>query len=452
MTPLRVLLLDDEENIRRSLGLFLKMHGFEVETTARPDEALETLSREEFEVLITDVKMPGMDGLSLAEQAHRLHPGLTILVVTAFANVKDAVRVMKMGAYDYLTKPLDHEELLLILRRVEERHRMIREIEALRKRIPAESPYEELVGASESIRRIYALIDRAAQSDFPALIIGETGTGKELVARAIHRNSSRSGGPLVAVNCGALPETTMESDLFGHVKGSFTGAVADRAGKIRSAHGGTLFLDEISTLSPSAQVNLLRVLDDKTFTPLGSDNPVEADIRVVAASNEDLETVVGQGRFREDLFYRLNVIRIEIPPLRERKEDIPLLVRGILKQLGREELRISSGAMNLLLNHDWPGNIRELENVLKGSLALIDGDKLIFEHLPEKLRPSVSPAAPAGRGSFTEHVSLFEKGLIEEALNRTGGNIARAAKELAIPLRTLHRKIARYSIHPLRFK
>lgn len=448
MKPLRILILDDEENIRKSLGLFLRMHDFEVETAALPSEALKKLAGAEFHVLITDVRMPEMSGIDLAEKAGRLHPGLAVLVVTAFGNVKDAVRVVKQGAYNYLTKPLDQEELLVVLRRIEERFRMIWEVAALREKLKSESPYEELVGVSAGIREIYSRIEKAARCDFPVLIGGETGTGKELVARAIHHNSPRRKGPLVAVNCGALSETLMESELFGHVKGSFTGAVADRKGKIRAAHGGTLFLDEISTLSPAAQVNLLRVMDERRFTPVGSDSPTEADIRVVAASNEELSAAVEEKRFREDLYYRLNVIRIEVPPLRERKEDIPLLVRHILKELDRPDLNVSSGAMNLLLNHDWPGNIRELENAIKGSLALIDGDTLLLEHFPANLRPS-GPAAPAddsGRASFSDRVAIFEKTLIEEQLRKTRGNAARAAREMGIPLRTLRRKMSKYSI------
>ncbi len=454
MKPLRVLVLDDEENIRKSLCSFLRMRGFQAEAAAAPSEAVKKLREEEFQVLITDVRMPEKDGIALTEELSREFPALTILVVTAYSNVRDAVAAMKKGAFDYLTKPLDQEELLLILQRVRERYGLIWEIEDLRRRVNTESPYQDLVGSSEAIRGVYALIERAARSDFSVLITGETGTGKDIVTRAIHHTSPRRDGPLVAVNCGALSETMMESELFGHLKGSFTGAAGDRLGKIRSADGGTLFLDEVDTLSPSAQVRLLRVLDERKFAPVGGDTPVAVDIRVVAATNEDLAAAVAAGRFREDLFYRLNVIQIPIPPLRERKEDIPLLARHIFAKLGREDMKISSGAMNLLLRYDWPGNIRELENAIKSMLALIPGDTLVLEQLPENIRgqlgggrPFLTPEAPMG-----EQVELFEKHLIEEKLRQTGGNVTAASRALGFPLRSLRRKMDGYGLRARDFK
>ncbi len=454
MNPLRIMVLDDEENIRKSLSTFLKMNGYRVETAALPSEAKEKLREEDFQVLISDVRMPEMDGIRLAEELHRDFPALTILIVTAHGSVRDAVEAMKKGAYDYLTKPLDQEELLIILKRVEKNFRLIEEIASLRRRLKSEASYQGLVGESEAIRRIYELIGVAARSDHGVLISGETGTGKELVARAIHHNSERKEGPLVAINCGALPETMMESELFGHLKGSFTGAVRDRAGKIRSAHGGTLFLDEVGTLSPSAQAKLLRVLDFRSFEPLGSDTPVEVDIRVLAATNEDLQEAVKAGRFREDLYYRLNVIPLKIPPLREHKEDIPVLARHILKKLGREDLKISSGAMNLLLQYDWPGNIRELENTLKSAAALAEGDSLVLEHLPGRFRAEgvICPPDFSSPAAFDDKVGLFEKFLIEEQLRQTSGNITQAARDLEIPLRSLRRKLEKYSISPGQFK
>ena len=454
MKSLRVLVLDDEENIRKSLGIFLKMHDYEVETAALPSEAIKKLQEGDFQVLITDVRMPEMDGIRLAEELHKKFPELTILVVTAYGNVKDAVQAMRKGAFDYLTKPLDQEELLIILQRIGEHYRLIEEIQSLRRRLKSEASHQDLVGESKAIRGVYELIDIAAKSEYSVLITGETGTGKEIVARAIHHNSDRKEGPLVAVNCGALPETMMESELFGHLKGSFTGAVKDRQGKIRSAHGGTLFLDEVGTLSPSAQVKLLRVLDEQTFEPLGSDTTITVDIRVLAATNEDLYRAVEEGKFREDLYYRLNVIRVNIPPLREHKEDIPLLTRHILKKLGKEDLKISSGAMNLLLQYNWPGNIRELENILKSIAALVDGDNLVLEHFPRHLRGNGALQTPDFNhlASFDDKVSLFEKYLIEEKLQQTGGNVTRAAQELDVPLRSLRRKMEKYSLTSRLFK
>ncbi|HOO77187.1 MAG TPA: sigma-54 dependent transcriptional regulator [bacterium] len=446
--PLRILVLDDEENIRKSLGTFLRMHGYESDTAAVHTEALKKLQEGGFQILITDVKMPDKNGIELTEEVSRRFPELTILVVTAYGDVRDAVRAMKQGAYEYLTKPIDQEELLIILGRIAEHYAQIWEIRELRRKLKTESPYPGLVGSSDAIRDTYALIDKASRSDYSVLISGETGTGKEIVANAIHHNSGRSRGPLVAVNCGALSETMMESELFGHLQGAFTGAVSHRLGRIRSADGGTLFLDEIGTLSPAAQVKLLRVLDEKTFEPLGSDTPIKVDIRVVAATNEDLSRAVREGRFREDLYYRLNVIQIDLPPLRDRKEDIPLLARHVLNQLGRREVKISSGAMNLLLRYDWPGNIRQLENVLKSALTQVEGDTMIFEHLPGYFAAGEGASAPefAHLTSFKEKVELFEKYLIEEALRQTSGNITQAARQLDFPLRSFRRKMERYGV------
>jgi len=453
MKPLRILILDDEENIRKSLGTFLRMQGYEVDVAALASEAEAKLAADEFQVLITDVRMPEKNGIELTEELNRRFPDLTILVVTAYGDVRDAVRALKKGAYDYLTKPLDQEELLIIIGRIAERYAQICEIESLRQRLKTEAPYQDLVGSSEAIREIYALIEKASRNDFSVLITGETGTGKEIVANAIHYNSDRREGPLVAVNCGALSETMMESELFGHLKGAFTGALNERRGKIRSAQGGTLFLDEVGTLSFSAQVKLLRVLDEKNFEPLGSDSTVAADIRVVAATNEDLFQAVQEGRFREDLYYRLNVIRIDLPPLRERKEDIPLLARHVLAKLGREDVKISSGAMNLLLRYDWPGNIRQLENAFKSTLALLEGDALIREHLPGYLSVGEEDAPDfAHLASFREKVELFERHLIEEKLRQTGGNVTQAAQELDFPLRSLRRKMDKYSLSASSFR
>ncbi len=454
MKPLRILILDDEENIRKSLGTFLRINDYQADTAALPSEAKVKLREGDFQVLISDVRMPEMNGIRLAEELHREFPALTILIVTAYGDVRDAVRAMKKGAFDYLTKPLDEEELLLILERVGEHYRMIEEIQSLRRRLRSEASCRDLVGESGALKQVYELIEVAARNDHGVLITGETGTGKELVARAIHHNSDRREGPLVAVNCGALPESLMESELFGHLKGSFTGAVRDRPGKIRSAHRGTLFLDEVGTLSPAAQSKLLRVLDEQKFEPLGSDTPAEVDIRILAATNEDLQAAVEAGRFREDLYYRLNVIRLDIPPLRARKEDIPALTRHILKKLERENLEVSSGAMNLLLQHDWPGNIRELENILKSAAALVDGDTLILEHLPGHFRAGGAEVPPDfnNLASFDDKVSLFEKYLIEEKLRETSGNVTRAARELDIPLRSLRRKLKKYSLTSRDFK
>ena len=448
MEKLKILVLDDEENTRKSLSTFLRMNGYDVETADRPSRALGILEDGDFQVLLTDVRMPEMDGILLSEKAKEISPNLTILIMTAYGNVKDAVNAMKRGAYDYLTKPLDQDELLIILTKISEHYDLVREVESLRRRLGAESPYTGLVGNSEAMREVYGLMETASKSDSSVLITGETGTGKEIVARTIHRNSARGGAPLVAMSCGALSDALCESELFGHLKGAFTGAINERAGKLRSADGGTLFLDEVATLSPSAQMKLLRVLEERRFEPVGSDRTIEVDIRIIAATNEDLNDAVNEGRFRKDLFYRLDVLQIQLPPLRDHKEDIPLLTRHILGKLGRGGIRVSSGAMNLLLRYNWPGNVRELENALERALASLRGDVLLVEHFPETLGSrDIEKAA-----NLQAKVALFEKHLLEEKLRETRGNVARVAREMGSPLRTLRRKIARYGIRTKKFK
>ncbi|MDD5555915.1 MAG: sigma-54 dependent transcriptional regulator [bacterium] len=444
MGALDILLLDDDDNTRRSLSTFLRMHGHEVATAARPSEALAMLGAGAHHVLLTDVRMPEMDGIQVIGRARALSPDLTVIVMTAYGDVKDAVRAMQAGAFDYLTKPLDEEELIAILGKAAERHALIEEVRTLRRKVGAESPFEGIIGTSAAMGGVYDLIRMAAGSEAAVLITGETGSGKEVAARAIHRAGARAAGPLVTVSCGALPETLLESELFGHVKGAFTGAVSDRAGKIRTADGGTLFLDEVGTLSPSAQAKLLRCLEEKKCEPLGGDRTVETDIRVIAATNEDLARAVGEKRFRKDLYYRLNVLQIEIPPLRKRKEDIPLLARHFLGGMGRPEASVSSEAMSLLLAHDWPGNVRELEHVIERGIASMRGDVLTPDDLPPAIgRGGVQEAATLG-----DKVAVFEKNLIEDKLRETGGNVARAALELREPIRTLRRKIKRYGIRP----
>lgn len=448
MEPLSILLLDDDENTRRSLSTFLSMQGYAVKTAATPARALEDLKAGGFHLLLTDVRMPEMDGIRLTRRVKELFPDIAVVVMTAYGNVRDAVTAMQGGAFDYLTKPLDQDELLVVLRKVSEYSSLLSEVRSLRKSLGVSSPYEDLVGGSEEMGEVYRFIAKAAASESSVLISGETGSGKEMVARAIHLSGPRKERPLVALSCGALPETLIESELFGHIKGAFTGAVADRAGKIRSADGGTLFLDEIATLSPAAQIKLLRVLEEKKFEPLGGDTTIGVDIRVIAATNEDLSRAVEEGRFRKDLYYRLHVLHVITPPLRTHKEDIPPLVRHILKKRGRESIRVSSGAMNLLIRYDWPGNVRELENVLESALASVPENFLAMEHLPAVLGAPTKVVALR----LNDQVHCFEKQLIVEKLKETCGNVARAARELGCPLRSFRRKLEQYSISSKSYK
>lgn len=450
MKKLKILLVDDEANILKSVSAFLSMSGYEVETAERPSRALKMLERGEFQVLISDVRMPEMSGHELLEAVRQKFPDLTLLLMTAFGTIKDAVAAMRKGAFDYLSKPVDGEELLAILEKIARHRDLVSEVKSLRRELKAQSLYPGLVGRSTAMRAVYEFIEKAAGSELSASIAGETGTGKSLIARAIHQASARAKGPFVVVNCGALPETLIESELFGHQKGAFTGAVLERKGKILSAHGGTLFLDEVATLSHAAQAKLLQALEEKRFDPLGGDTPVTADIRVIAATNDDLGEAVKAGKFRKDLYYRLNVLHLQVPSLRERKEDIPLLVDHFLRRPDGTGARVAPEAMNCLLGHDWPGNVRELENVLKAAAAGLRKDTLSRDDLTEAVRGKGQPAGlcPGGGDSLKDKIGGFEKCLIEEALHRTRGNVAKAARELSCPLRSLKRKLVYYRISP----
>jgi len=450
MSNLKILLVDDEANTLRIVSTFLEMSGYRAETASKPSRALKKLEKGDFQVLLTDFRMPEMTGVELAERAREKCPDLTWLIMTAFGSIKDAVEAIRKGAFDYLTKPVDGEALLAVLEKIAAHRALLDEVKSLRRQLGAVSPYPGLVGRGPAMRAVYDFIAKSAGSDLGVSLTGETGTGKSLVARAIHGGSSRASGPFIVVNCGALPENLLESELFGHRKGAFTGAVEERKGKILSADRGTLFLDEVATLSLSAQAKLLQALEEKQFDPLGGDRPVRADARVIAATNEDLGQVVAAGRFRKDLYYRLQVLSFRLPPLRERKEDIPLLIGHFLRQINPDGLQIVPGAMNALLAHDWPGNVRELENVVKSAAAGPGKEAILREDLPETIRGECGPSgfSLAAGGSLKEKVASLEKHLIEEALSRTGGNVTRAARELDFPLRSLKRKLVLYGVRP----
>ncbi len=360
---------------------------------------------------------------------------------------------MRKGAFDYLSKPVDGEELLAILEKIAQHRALVTEVKSLRRELRVSSPHPGLVGRSPAMRAVYEFVEKAAGSELSVSITGETGTVKSLISRAIHQGSPRAKSPFVVVNCGALPETLLESELFGHHKGAFTGAFQERKGKILSAHGGTLFLDEVATLSLFAQAKLLQALEEKQFDPLGGDTPVKVDIRVIAVTNEDLGEAVKAGKFRKDLYYRLQVLSLRVPPLRERKEDIPLLVGYFLNRMDRDQLQVTPEAMNYLLGYDWPGNVRELENVLKVAVAGPGNGGLSREDLPAFVRDVDTSVGLclSGGDSLKEKVGILEKYLIEEALRRTRGNVSKASRELGCPLRSLKRKLGSYQISPRKF-
>jgi DNA-binding NtrC family response regulator len=443
---IRVLVVDDEEIVRESLSGWLKQDGYHVETASDGPSALERTKKERWSVLLVDMKMPGMDGLQVLEQARQMQPDLVAVIMTAYATVDTAVSAMKLGAYDYLVKPFDPDELSLMMEKIVAQQALVRENALLRKALRRDYRFRDLVSKSPAMQQLFDLARTVAKSATTILILGESGTGKELMARAIHAESPRVGGPFVAVSCAALTETLLESELFGHERGAFTGAIARHKGKFESAHHGTLFLDEIGDISPKLQLDLLRVLEERKFTRIGGVESVEVDVRVIAATNRDLPKAVASGAFREDLYYRLNVISLSLPPLRDRKEDIPLLVDNLLERLAAEGHRridgVSREAMNALMAHDWPGNVRELRNVLERAVVVASSALVQPADLGMAEKAAVSLAADAGDATL----ETVERRHIAAVLDRTQFNITHAARILDIDRVTLYNKIKKYHL------
>jgi DNA-binding NtrC family response regulator len=448
----RVLIVDDEAAQREMAGGFLRKQGFDVALAAGGPEALEVLRREPVGLLLTDYRMPGMSGLELVAEARRLNPELPVVVMTAYGSIENAVAAMKAGAYDYLTKPIHLEALLHLVRKAHERERLLVENRELKERLHGRYRLEGIVAESGKMQEALSIVHRVAPSTATVLIRGESGTGKELIAQAIHYQSPRAEGPLVKVNCAALPETLLESELFGHVRGAFTGAVADKPGRFEAAHGGTVFLDEIGDVSPAVQAKLLRVLQEKEFERVGSNRPVKVDVRVVAATNQDLDAAVREKQFREDLYFRLNVVSIPIPPLRERREDILPLAEAFLKKYAAENDKPIRGltreARHALLAYEYPGNVRELENAVERAVVLTRSDAIDLEDLPLAFHDAVAAPAEAPQAdSLPGQLEALERRLIEDALARAGGVQTRAAELLGIGERAL-----RYKLHKLGLK
>jgi len=449
----RVLVVDDEENIRLVLRTLLKKHGYQVATAESAEDALAQLESFDPDFVLADVRMNGMTGLELCAELNARASLATVILMSAYGSVDLAIEAMKAGAYDYISKPFKQDEVLLALTKAEEREWLRRENRALKQAIRKEQTFHGILGKSEAIEKVFTTIEKVADHKTTVLIQGESGTGKELVARALHDGSSRKDKPFVPVNCGAIPETLLESELFGHKKGAFTDAHADKKGLFAEANHGTLFLDEIGELPLSLQVKLLRVLQEGRVRPLGATRDHEVDVRVIAATVRDLRREVEENRFREDLYYRLNVLQLNVPPLRDRRDDIALLVEHFIERnngrLGTKIRDVEPRARKLLFNYPWPGNVRELENTVERAVVLAEGDVITVADLPERMREPADPVAASlstGELSIKKTSRFMEETLIRRALEQTRGNRTAACKLLEISHRALLYKIKDYGI------
>ncbi|MEW6358849.1 MAG: sigma-54 dependent transcriptional regulator [Planctomycetota bacterium] len=450
----RLLIVDDEKSLRTTLSIILKKEGYETEAAADGAEALSVFREKPADVVLVDLNMPNMDGIALLKELKDLDPHILVIIMTAFSTWDSAVTAMRLGAYDYIKKPFDNENMKAIVGRA------MSQTHLLRSRQKAgdthQRPISMVVGNTARMQEICDTVRRIAPTDSTVLILGESGTGKELIARLVHFSSLRAHGNFITVSCGAFPESLLESELFGHVKGAFTSAFADKKGLLEVADGGTFFLDEVGELSPPMQVKLLRVLEEREFKPVGSTETKRVDVRFITATNRNLEEEVEQGNFREDLFFRLNVIPITLPPLKDRKQDIPLLAGHFLarygKAMNKEITSITSEAMQALLAHDWPGNIRELENTIQRAVALARGDSILLTDLPAKLQVSREPEGwqmreiPSEGLNLEEEMGKIEKLFIQSALEKANWNMTRAAELLGLTFRSVRYKVEKYDI------
>ncbi len=436
-----ILIVDDEESVRDSLYNWFIEDGYTVECAENAKKALHLLEDKEFDIILADIKMPGMDGMEMHRRIKALNRDSIVIIMTAFASVDTAVQALKDGAFDYITKPFDPDDLSHLIRNAAAQISLRSENEALRSRVTTLEDIDDLIGQSEAIGKVLKQIENVAQSNSSVIITGESGTGKELVARAIHSNSSRRYFPLISVHCGALTESLLESELFGHEKGAFTGATFNRKGRFEMADGGTIFLDEIATISPKMQVELLRVLETKSFVRVGGNREITSDFRVICATNRDLKSMVKNGTFREDLYYRLNVVNITIPPLRERTDDIPLLVNHFIKKyctsMSRDMITIEPAALKQLEQFEFPGNVRELENMIERAIVIGNGREIRLKDLPMGKEAATSSV---------ESLEELEKRHIEMILAKYGWNVSRSARALNVDRVTLYNKIKKYDL------
>ena len=452
----RILIVEDDLNTLSGMVEILKDEGHDVVGVESGKKALRLLERQKFDIMLTDLRMPDIDGLSLYEKSIKFNGDMKTIVMTAFSSVKEAVEAMKKGVYEYLTKPLNLDELFLTIKKAVQEKQILEENIQLRDQVKRSYRFENIIGNSKAIREIYRIISKVAQTQSTVLIRGESGVGKELVARAIHYNSPRANKALVEISCASLPETLLESELFGYEKGAFTGAVAQKKGRLELADKGTIFLDEIGDITETVQTKLLRVLQEKEMTHLGGTTAIKVDVRVIAATNRNLEKALHEGKFREDLYYRLNVIPLLIPPLRERKEDIPLLIEHFVKKFCQENnkqlMKFSKKALELCMSYDWPGNVRELENAVENAIVLGEGNVILPEFLPLNIysfsnRSLGKEFLDNLQGdSYRKKIEFAERLVIREAIENADGNKSIAAKNLNISLRTMRYKIKKYSL------
>ena len=443
-----ILVVDDEEIVRDSLCSWLQEDGYKAEAVEDGFKALEVIRKESWNVLFVDLKMPGMDGLEVMRRVKAIQPEIPIIIITAYATVNTAVEAMKEGAYDYLVKPFNPEEITLIIRRLIEKQALLKENIFLRKELKKQFSFQDLISKSRKMQDMFELARTVAKSTSTILILGESGTGKELLARAIHQESLRAVAPFISVSCAALTETLLESELFGHEKGAFTHAIAQKKGKFEMAMGGTIFLDEIGDIGPKLQLDLLRVLQEKEFSRVGGNEVIKVDVRIIAATNRDLKRAIEEGKFRDDLYYRLNVIMILIPPLRERKEDIPLLVEHFIEkfniQMKKEIEGIAPDALNITMEYDWPGNVRELENTIERAMVVAKGNLVKKEDLGVHSKQEKEDAS--GSISADKSLKALEREHILRVLIENQWNIQRSAEILGIDRVTLYNKIKKYEL------
>jgi len=443
-----ILVVDDEKNIREGLGKVLALDGYSVLLACDGKEAIQKLDSSGIDLVITDLKMPNLSGEEVLQKAVGMSPSLPVIILTGHGTIENAVQAMKNGAYDYLTKPVNMDRLSLLVQRALSARELMLQHRALQEELQKRNQFSNIIGKSDSMKKIFEMVQQVAPSRAAVLITGESGTGKEMIADALHYNSPRRDKPLIKVHCAALTETLLESELFGHERGSFTGAVARKRGRFELAHRGTIFLDEIGEMSQNVQIKLLRVLEDKTFERVGGEETIDVDVRVIAATNRELKSAIEAGEFREDLYYRLNVVNIHIPPLRERKEDIPLLVSAFVKEFSEENGKsieaVEPKARMILYNYSWPGNVRELRNGIESSVVMCKSNIITVEDLPPHIHNESDEETLRVRTGST--MAEIEREVIRATLNQQNGNKTKAAEVLGIGRKTLHRKLQEYGL------